>query len=82
MIKISDASPTGWIIAGYVLALLGGFISMGIGWSLWRYRKTLPDGRQVPGFSENDRYQGRVILLLGGATLALELGLWLLRRLF
>ena len=76
-----DPSPTGWIVAGYALALMGGVIGMAIGWSLWRYRKTLPDGREVPGFSENDRYQGRVILVLGGATLALELGLWLLMKL-
>ena len=80
-LAVPDPSPTGWIVAGYALALMGGVIGMAIGWSLWRYRKTLPDGREVPGFSENDRYQGRVILVLGGATLALELGLWLLMKL-
>ncbi len=77
-----DPSPTGWIVAGYALALLGGVIGMAIGWSLWRSRKTLPDGRQVPGFSEGDRYHGRVILAFGSATLGLTLLLWVLARLF
>ena len=73
-----DASPTGWIVAGYALSVLGGILGMAIGWSLWRYRKTLPDGRTVPGFSETARYHGRVMLALGSATLALGLGLRLL----
>lgn len=57
--------PTAWIVAGYVLALLGGVFGLGIGWSLWRYRKTLPDGRQVPGFAPADRAHGVRILWLG-----------------
>lgn len=59
--------PTAWIVAGYLLALLGGVFGLGIGWSLWRYRKTLPDGRQVPGFAPADRAHGRRILWLGAA---------------
>ncbi len=78
MLAAPDASPTGWIVAGYALSVLGGILGMAIGWSLWRYRKTLPDGRTVPGFSEIARYHGRVMLALGSATLALGLGLRLL----
>ncbi|MGI4885186.1 MAG: hypothetical protein ACRYFR_09530 [Janthinobacterium lividum] len=59
--------PTAWIIAGYVLALAGGVFGLGIGWSLWRYCKTLPDGRQVPGFAPADRAHGVRILWLGVA---------------
>jgi hypothetical protein len=73
-----NASPTGWIVAGYAFSVLGGILGMAIGWSLWRYRKTLPDGRTVPGFSAADRYHGRVMLALGGTTLALALVLRLL----
>jgi len=59
--------PTAWIVAGYLLALAGGVFGLGIGWSLWRYRKTLPDGRQVPGFAPADRAHGVRILWLGVA---------------
>ncbi|MFD1466865.1 hypothetical protein ACFQ48_01415 [Hymenobacter caeli] len=62
-----NPSPTAWIAAGYGLALLGGVFGLGIGWSLLRYRKTLPDGRQVPGFAPADRAHGRRILWLGAA---------------
>lgn len=64
-----NPSPTGWIVAGYVLALVGGVFGLGIGWSLLRYQKTLPDGRQVPGYSVPDRAHGRRILWLGAAGL-------------
>lgn len=59
--------PTAWIVTGYLLALAGGVFGLGIGWSLWRYRKTLPDGRQVPGFAPADRAHGVRILWLGVA---------------
>ena len=68
-----DPSPTGWIVAGYVLALLGGVIGMGIGWSLWHYRKTLPDGRQVPGYAPHDQAHGQRIFWLGAGVLGLYL---------
>lgn len=71
-------SPTGWIVAGYALALLGGVIGVGIGWSLWHYRKTLPDGRQVPGYSARDQAHGRRIFWLGVGFVALYLALRLL----
>ena len=71
-----DPSPTGWIIAGYALAVLGGVFGMGIGWSLRRYRKTLPDGRQVPGYAEADRAHGTRMLALG----AVGLVFWLVVR--
>ncbi|GAA4370040.1 hypothetical protein GCM10023185_44240 [Hymenobacter saemangeumensis] len=68
-------SPTAWIAAGYVLALLGGLFGLGIGWSLWHYQKTLPDGRQVPGYSARDRAHGVRIIVLGVICLGLWLGL-------
>jgi len=51
------------IYAGYFFAIIGGFIGFFIGLSLMYYKKTLPDGTVVYGFSEKDRKQGKNILV-------------------
>jgi hypothetical protein len=55
----------GWIIAGYVFALLGGFIAIIIGLSIANTKKTLPDGRKVFSFDRRGRFHARNILYLG-----------------
>jgi len=60
-----EKDQTGWVVAGYILALLGGFLAIFIGWHLYRHRKTLPDGRQVAAFSASDQRHGFRILVLG-----------------
>lgn len=61
------AKPEGnqkpWIAAGYILALLGGFIGLVIGYFLWTSKKTLPNGQKVYAYSENDRKQGKYIFI-------------------
>ena len=51
-----------WIMAGYLFALLGGLLGLLIGWHLSSHNKVLPDGRQLPAYSEADRAHGRRIL--------------------
>jgi hypothetical protein len=53
------------IVAGYVFAMFGGLIAIFIGWHLFSHKKTLPNGGQVYSYSEQDRKQGRIILILG-----------------
>ncbi|GGI24382.1 hypothetical protein [Pedobacter mendelii] len=53
------------IVAGYVFAIFGGLIAIFIGWHLFSHKKTLPNGEQVYSYSEQDRKQGRIILILG-----------------
>src|SRR5690606_22574962 len=53
------------ILAGYVFAIFGGLIAIFIGWHLFSHKKTLPNGGQVYSYSEQDRKQGRIILILG-----------------
>ena len=53
------------IIAGYLLALLGGIIGIIIGLNLLYAKKTLLDGTQGPAYSEADRAHGFRIVLLG-----------------
>lgn len=66
-----EKSQKVYIITGYVFALLGGWISIFIGWHLLTYKKTLPNGNRIYAYSEHDRNQGNRILLLGIVFFAL-----------
>jgi len=59
-----DPPQTFWIVIGYMVALLGGVLGIFIGWHLYSYKKTLPDGERVYGYTERDRWHGRVIFYL------------------
>ncbi len=54
-----------WIIAGYVFSFLGGLMGVFIGWHLISYKKTLPNGDSVYGYTVEGRKHGSNILLLG-----------------
>ena len=60
-----EKSQKGWIIAGYIFSLLGGFIGLIIGYALWKAKKTLPNGTKVPSYNEKDRKHGFYIFLIG-----------------
>ena len=73
-LKKPETSQLTWIIAGYLVALssviliLPPFISaigIFIGWHLSSYKKTLPDGERVYGYSDTDRMHGKRIFYLG-----------------
>lgn len=65
-----------WIYIGYVLAIAGAFFGLVIGWMLVTSKKTIPDGRRVFSYNEQDRKHGRRIMWISG-TLFL---LWLVLR--
>jgi hypothetical protein len=54
-----------WIIVGFVSALFGGILGVFIGWHLMTFKKTLPDGQRVYGYTTADRKKGQTILFLG-----------------
>ncbi|RTQ46217.1 hypothetical protein EJV47_22050 [Hymenobacter gummosus] len=60
-----ERSRPGWLIWGYVTALLGGVGGILLGWHLYSSRETLPDGRQHHTFSAHDRVHGLWIMGLG-----------------
>lgn len=60
-----EASQKSTIIAGYILALIGGIIGIIIGLNLLYAKKKLLDGSQGPAYSEADRAHGFRIILLG-----------------
>ncbi|CAN5306419.1 hypothetical protein BH10BAC4_BH10BAC4_04350 [soil metagenome] len=65
----------GLIAAGYIFALVGGIIGVFIGWHISTYKKVLPDGKQVFGFQQEDRKQGRIIWILGSIMFIISLAI-------
>jgi hypothetical protein len=63
-LKITEPSQTGWIVIGYIFALLGCILGIFIGWHLKSYKKTLPNGERVYEYSERDRWHGGVIFYI------------------
>jgi hypothetical protein len=59
-----EENQKAWIIAGYIFALLGGGIGIVIGYSLWRSKKTLPNGERIYSYSAEDRKNGQRIFLI------------------
>ncbi|KUJ61522.1 hypothetical protein AR687_12635 [Flavobacteriaceae bacterium CRH] len=53
-----------WIIAGYLFAFLGGGIGIIIGYSLWRSKKTLPNGERIYSYNNEDRNSGQKIFII------------------
>lgn len=60
-----ETGQRSWIYAGYVFALLGGLLGIFIGLHLSTFKKTLPNGERVRGYSRNDREHGNRILIIG-----------------
>ncbi len=59
-----EGNQSDWIIAGYVLAVLGAVFGVLIGYFLWTSRKTLPNGQRVPSYSRSDRRHGKRMFIL------------------
>lgn len=86
-LKKTEASQLTWIIVGYLMALSGAFllvytsaIGIFIGWHLSSYKKTLPDGERVYGYSDTDRKHGIRIFYLGIIVFAGSLAYLLFRK--
>lgn len=65
-----EENQKGWIIAGYILALLGGIWGIVTGYVLMSSKKTLPNGQRVYSYNEKDRTSGKNIFILGAFMLA------------
>lgn len=66
-----ESGQTGWIIVGYCFSLMGGFIGILIGYSLWLSKKKLPNGYKVPAYNDKIRNHGKTIFYIGVLMFAL-----------
>ena len=65
-----EKGNTAWIILGYILALLGGVMSLIIGLPYLVAKKTLPDGSRVYAYDQGTRNHGKAIsILCAGMTI-------------
>ena len=64
-----ETSHKYWIYIGYLSAILGGLFGIIIGWSLAYLKKTLPDGKRVYAYREEERNHGTRMLLLSCVSL-------------
>jgi hypothetical protein len=62
--KPEESKPV-WIYVGFISAILGGLIGIFIGWHLLSFKKTLPNGQRVYGYTMTDRKRGQTIFFLG-----------------
>lgn len=60
-----EESKSVWIYVGFISAILGGLIGILIGWHLMTFKKTLPNGQRVYGYTTADRKRGQTIFFLG-----------------
>lgn len=73
-----EESQKTWVYAGYIMALLGGILAIFIGWHLWTFKKSLPNGEKVYAHTLSDRENGLRIFTIGVFSLLF----WLLLRFF
>lgn len=74
-----EGNQKGWIFAGYLFALLGGFFGIIIGYVLMSSNKTLPDGNVVHTYDEATRKQGKTILFVSIAFMVACIAFLLIR---
>lgn len=63
-----ESGQPGWIMVGYVSAILGGFFGLLIGYFLWKPKKNLPNGKQVFVYDEIVRAHGKRIFIFSCIT--------------
>lgn len=77
--KPATADPV-WITLGFLLACLGGFAGILIGYN-YTFKKTLPNGARVYAYDEESRKKGTSMMYVGIGvmvfSLALSVWLWL-----
>jgi len=73
-LSTQEESPTWLIMIGYAAALLGGFLGVFIGGYLMYYKKALPNGDSIYGFSKRDRSHGQNILIISAIAFFVWIG--------
>lgn len=71
-----EKDQSGWILAGYIFAVLGGWAGLIIGWHLSSFKKTLPNGQRVYAFTDANRKHGKRILWFSVVVITASVLYW------
>jgi hypothetical protein len=74
-----DQNHKALVRGGYLSAMLGGLIGIGIGYQLYTSRKQLPTGQRVYAYSPTDRVHGIRMMVLGVCVFILVMAARLVR---
>ncbi|MCW3169461.1 hypothetical protein OMO38_13110 [Chryseobacterium sp. 09-1422] len=73
-LSTQEESPSWLIVIGYASAFFAGFLGIFIGGYLMYYKKALPNGGSMYGFSRKDRSHGQNILIISGVAFFIWIG--------
>jgi len=63
-------SGRGWVIAGYIFSIMGGFVGIAIGGYLKGAKEKLPDGVKVKKFDAKAQKNGLIIIIISAISWA------------
>jgi hypothetical protein len=64
-----EKGHSGWLIFGFISAILGGIFGICIGWFHWTFKKTVPTGERVYAYDLPTRRTGKTIFWVGVLSL-------------
>jgi len=76
-LKEPQNAEQGWLIFGYVMVLLGGFVGIFIGYYLSQFKKMIPDGKKVYVYDNTARKNGKTLFYMGIVSVMIWLAIYL-----
>lgn len=64
-LRTPEKGHIGWLIFGFISAVLGGLLGIFIGWFHWDFKKTDPTGQQFYAYDQQTRKTGQIIFWIG-----------------
>jgi len=77
-LRMPEKGHRGWLIAGYIFAILGGLLALFIGYHHYKFKKSLPTGERVYAYDAKTRGTGLRIFYIG----LISIVFWITIRLF
>ena len=68
----------GWLIFGFISAILGGLLGIFLGWFHWTFKKTDPTGQRVYAYDQQTRKIGQGIFWIGLVSFIAWIIVWIL----
>ncbi len=68
----------GWLIFGFISAILGGLLGIFLGWFHWTFKKTDPTGQRVYAYDQQTRKIGQGIFWIGLVSFIVWIIGWIL----